>query len=138
MKSVLRRPLSLAIAAIAFSFTVSAPSAFADSLPGDLSRYVTMFDINKDGMISRVEVMKMAIEKFEKMSDKQGMIDSKRAAQFLLELQKSDGATPAPMFKDDMLMMVGKMFDKVDTGKKGMLDKKQFEQFLKDLMKSGG
>jgi Ca2+-binding EF-hand superfamily protein len=127
------------LAAATLALVVAAPAAFADGLPGDTSRYVTMFDINKDGMISRVEVMKMAIEKFEKMADKQGMVDSKRAAQFLLDLQKSDGALPAaPMFKDDMLKMIGAMFDKVDTSKKGMLDRKQFELFLKELMKSAG
>jgi hypothetical protein len=134
-RSVLRHALVAAMLGVA----ASATTVFADSLPGDINRYVTFYDVNKDGMISRVEMMKMAAEKLEKMAaSKDGMVDSKKAMAFLLELTKGDG-NPGPMMsKADVMKKVGEMFDKMDTKKAGMLDKKQFESFLKDLMKSAG
>jgi Ca2+-binding EF-hand superfamily protein len=112
--------------------------AHAGNLPGDINRYVTFYDVNKDGMVSRVEMMKMAAEKFDKMADKNGMLDSKKAMEFLLELTKGDGNPVYMMSKADMLKKVGEMFDKFDSSKAGMLNKKQFESFLLDLMKSAG
>ncbi len=114
--------------------------AFADLTPADLARNVTFYDVNKDGTITRTEWMKMAAEKLEKMAPKNGMMDSRQAMLFLLELQKTDGGTSAPvmMSKDDVLKKAVAMFDKMDTKKAGMLDKKQFEQFLKELEKSAG
>jgi Ca2+-binding EF-hand superfamily protein len=114
--------------------------AFADLTPADLARNVTFYDVNKDGMITRVEWMKMAADKLDKMPTKAGMVDSRQAMFFLLELQKSDGGTAAPtmMSKDDVLKKAAAMFDKMDGKKAGMLDKKQFEQFLRDLEKSAG
>jgi Ca2+-binding EF-hand superfamily protein len=114
--------------------------AFADLTPADIARNVTFYDVNKDGMITRVEWMKMAAEKLDKMPAKGGMMDSRQAMLFLLELKKSDGGTaePAMMSRDDVLKKAAAMFDKMDTKKAGMLDKKQFELFLKDLEKSAG
>ena len=116
-------------------------TAFADSLPGDINRYITFYDVNKDGMVSRVEMMKMAAEKIDKMADKNGMVDSKKAMAFLLELTRGDG-NPVPssqmLSKADMMKKLGEMFDKYDNTKAGMLNKKQFESFLLDLMKSSG
>jgi hypothetical protein len=114
--------------------------AFADLTPADLARNITFYDVNKDGTITRTEWMKMAAEKLEKMGTKGGMVDSRQAMLFLLELQRTDGGTAAPtmMSKDDVLKKAAAMFDKMDTKKAGMLDKKQFEQFLKDLEKSAG
>ena len=40
--------------------------------------------------------------------------------------------------KAEMMKMVEKMFDKVDTKKQGKLDKAQAEAFLRELMKGGG
>lgn len=114
--------------------------AFADLTPADVARNVTYYDVNKDGMISRTEWMKMAVERLTKMANKDGMVDSKKAMAFLLELQKGDfnNATGAMMSKDDIMKKVAAMFDKMDTKKAGMLDKKQFEIFLNDLAKSAG
>jgi Ca2+-binding EF-hand superfamily protein len=114
--------------------------AFADLTPADLARNITFYDVNKDGTITRTEWMKMAAEKLEKMAPKGGMMDSRQAMLFLLELQKTDGGTSAPvmMSKEDVLKKAAAMFDKMDTKKAGMLDKKQFEQFLKELEKSAG
>jgi Ca2+-binding EF-hand superfamily protein len=137
MKSTSRTYKLLTAAMLGFA-AVSSSAAFADSLPGDINRYVTFYDINKDGMISRVEMLKMAEEKLDKMADKNGMVDSKKAMAFLLELTKGDGNPVEMMSKADMLKKIGVMFDKMDTSKKGMLNKAQFESFLKDLMKSAG
>jgi Ca2+-binding EF-hand superfamily protein len=111
--------------------------ALADLTPEDLNRNITFYDVNKDGMITRVEWMKMATERLDKMPAKGGMMDSRQAMLFLLELQKSDGGSVAPvmMSKADIMKKAGEMFDKMDTSKKGMLDRKQFELFLKELMK---
>ncbi|MEP7155121.1 MAG: hypothetical protein ABI905_05080 [Betaproteobacteria bacterium] len=137
-KSVLKAVVST----VAVSLTLmglSAP-AFADVTPEDISRFVTMYDVNKDGMLSRTEVMKRASDMFDKMDkSKKGMLDDKKAMAFLLELQKTDGYTPGRMMsKADMMKKMEMMFDKVDTGKKGMLDKKQAEIFFRELMKSDG
>ena len=114
--------------------------AFADLTPADLARNVTFYDVNKDGMISRTEWMKMATERLTKMANKDGMVDSKKAMAFLLELQKGDfsNATGSMMSTDDVMKKVAAMFDKMDSKKAGMLDKKQFEIFLNDLAKSAG
>ncbi len=117
-----------------------APIASADGLPGDLTRYITFYDVNKDGMISRVEFMKMAAEKMEKMkmANKDGMVNSKQAMQLLLDITKGDFNAGDLVSNDAFMKKIGAMFDKMDTKKAGMLDKKQFEQFLLDLMKSAG
>ena len=113
--------------------------AFADLTPADIAKNVTYYDVNKDGMISRTEWMKMAAERLDKMA-KAGMVDSKKAMAFLVELTKGDFAnsTGAMMSKADVMKKAGEMFDKMDTKKAGMLDKKQFEAFLADLMKPAG
>ena len=133
-KSVLNAVMgSVAVAMMGLSVP-----AFADVTQEDINRFVTMYDINKDGMISRVEVMKHAAEMFDKMDTaKKGMLDDKKAMAFLLELQKTDGYTGQMMSKADMMKKIEKMFDKMDTGKKGMLDKKQADAFVRDLMKAG-
>ena len=119
-------------------FALSMPS-FADVTQEDVERFVTRYNVNKDGMISRVEVMKRAAEMFDKMdTGKKGMLDDKKAMAFLLELKKSDGAPSGYMIsKADMMKKIETAFDKLDTAKKGMLDKKQTEYLLRELMKSG-
>ena len=134
MKSLSRLRTALVATMLGFATT----AAFADGLPGDIDRYVTFYDVNKDGMVSRVEMMKMAAEKINKMVDKNGMIDSKKAMAFLLELTKGDGNPVQMMSKADLMKKIGEMFDKMDNSKAGMLNKKQFEAFLLDLMKSSG
>lgn len=118
--------------------------AFADLTPADIARNVTFYDVNKDGQITRTEWMKMMAERLDKMANKDGMVDSKKAMAFLVELQKGDFNTPpgAPMMsKADAMKKAEMMFDKADMadGKKdGMLTKKQFEAFLAELTKSVG
>ena len=112
--------------------------AFAEATEADINRFVEMCDTNKDGMLSKAEVMKRAADMFDKMdTGKKGMMDDKQFMAFLLELQKTDGVVGQMMSKADLMKKIGNMFDKQDTSKKGMLDKKQAEAFLRELMISG-
>ncbi len=131
--------LKIFMSSIAVSMLGLAMPSFADVTQEDVERFVTMYDINKDGMISRVEVMKHAAEMFDKMdTGKKGMLEEKKAMAFLLELQKGDGAPNTFMIsKADMMKKIEMAFNKMDTDKKGMLNKKQAEAFLREVMKSG-
>jgi Ca2+-binding EF-hand superfamily protein len=125
---------------IAASLLAVSSLAFADLTPADLARNVTFYDVNKDGKISRTEWMKMAAERLDKMANKDGMVDSKKAMAFLVELTKGDFNTPAgaPMMsKADAMKKAEAMFTKM-ADKDGMMDAKQFQAFLKELMKTGG
>lgn len=130
--------LKLAFGSIAIVAAGLSAPVFADTSPEDANRFVKMYDTNKDGMVSKAELMKRAEEMLAKMpKDKAGMMDEKKALAFLLELQKSDGGLGRMMSKDDIMKKVSVAFDKMDTGKKGMINAKQAEQFLIELMKSG-
>ena len=131
--------LNALLGSLAVSMFALSMLSFADVTQADVERFVTKYDVNKDGMISRVEVMKRAAEMFDKMdTGKKGMLDDKKTMAFLLELQKSDGAPSGFMIsKADMMKKIETAFDKLDTAKKGMLDKKQTEYLLRELMKSG-
>lgn len=131
--------LKVLMGSIAVSMMGLATPSFADVTQEDVERFVTKYDINKDGMISRVEVMKRAAEMFDKMdTGKKGMLEEKKAMAFLLELQKSDGAPNTYMTsKADMMKKIEMAFDKMDAAKKGMLNMKQAEAFLREVMKSG-
>ncbi|MEQ1519567.1 MAG: hypothetical protein ABL931_24090 [Usitatibacteraceae bacterium] len=117
---------------------LSLPS-FADITQEDVERFVTRYDKNKDGMLSRVEFMARASEMLTKMdTSKKGMYDEKRAMEFLLELKKGDGAPSAYMTpKADLMKKIETAFDKIDAEKKQALNKKQTEALLIELMKSG-
>lgn len=136
MKKIITRVAGsvLAISMFGLSFP-----AFADISQEDINRFVTMYDINKDGMLSRVEMMKRAAEMLDKMdAGKKGMMDDKKAMAFLLELQKTDSYVAGSMMpKAEIMKRIETAFDKMDAAKKGMLDKKQVEALLKELMKSG-
>ena len=132
--------LKVALGSIAVSMMGLSMPAFADDVTqADVERFVTRYDINKDGMISRTEVMNRAAEMFDKMdTGKKGMLDDKKAMAFLLELQMDGSAKSGYMMsKADMMKKVEKAFDKLDAEKKGMLNKKQTEALLRELMKSG-
>ncbi len=132
--------LKILMGSIAVSILGLAMPSFADDMTqADFDRFVTRYGVNKDGMLSRVEVMKRAGDMFDKMdTDKKGMLDDKKAMAFLLELQKGDGGPSGYMIsKADMLKKIGTAFDKQDAEKKGMLSKKQSEALLRELMKSG-
>ena len=131
--------LNVLMGSIAISMMGMSMPSFADVTQEDVERFVTKYDTNKDGMISRVEVMKRAAEMFDKMdTSKKGMLDDKKAMAFLLELQKSDGGTSGYMVsKVDMMKKIETAFDKLDAAKKGMLNKIQTEALLRELRKSG-
>ena len=136
----MKKPLlNVLMGSIAISMIGMSMPSFADVMQEDVERFVTKYDTNKDGMISRVEVMKRAAEMFDKMdTGKKGMLDDKKAMAFLLELQKSDGGTSGYMVsKADMMKKIETAFDKLDAAKKGMLNKVQTEALLRELMKSG-
>ena len=132
--------LKIVIGSLAVSMMGLSSLSFADVTQADVERFVTKYDVNKDGMLSRVEVMKRASDMFDKMdTGKKGMMDDMLFMNFLLELKKSDGYTSSGRMisKADLMKKIETMFDKVDTGKKGMLDRKQAEHFLRELTKSG-
>ena len=89
----MQRTKTLAAALIAAAF-LAAPAAHAGNEARDLvyRDFVEHCDTDKDGMVSKAEMMKM----------------------------------------------VEKTFDRVDTRKAGKIDKRQVEAFLDELMKSGG
>jgi hypothetical protein len=131
--------LKVVMGSIAASLMGLSMPSFADVTQADVERFVTQCDTNKDGMVSRVEVLKRAAENFDKMdTSKKGMLDEKKAMAFLFELQKTDGGTSGYMVsKADMMKKIETAFDKLDAAKKGMLDMKQAEALLRELMKSG-
>ncbi len=130
--------LNVVMGSIAAAMMGLSISVFAEATDEDINRFVIACDTNKDGMISRAEVMKRATDMFDKMdTGKKGMMDDKQFMAFLLELKKTDGVTGQVMSKADLMKKIGSMFDKQDTSKKGMLDKKQAAAFLAELMKSG-
>jgi Ca2+-binding EF-hand superfamily protein len=123
---------------IATALVGAASPVFADSSQEDIQRFVKMCDENKDGMVSKAELMKRAEAMLTKMpTDKAGMVDSKKAMAFIMELQKSDGGLGYMTSKNDLMKKMEMMFDKYDESKAGMLNKKHFEAFLSELMKSG-
>lgn len=136
MKKIITRVAGSVLAISMFGLSIP---AFADISQEDINRFVTMYDINKDGMLSRVEMMKRAAEMLDKMdAGKKGMMDDKKAMAFLLELQKTDSYVAGSMMpKAEIMKKIETAFDKMDAAKKGMLDKKQVEALLKELMKSG-
>lgn len=131
--------LKILMSSIAFSMLGLSLPALADVTQADVERFVTKYDTNKDGMLSRVEFMKRAGDMFDKMdTGKKGMLDDKKAMAFLLELQMGDGAPSGYMVsKADMMKKMQTAFDKLDAEKKGMLNMKQAETLLRELMRSG-
>ena len=109
------------------------------SVFGFTMRFVKMCDENKDGMISKAEIMKRAESMLAKMpADKDGMVDSKKAMAFIMELQKSDGGLGYMTSKADFMKKMEMTFAKYDASKAGMLNKMQFEAFINELSKSSG
>ena len=139
MNKYLLKSISSAVI-VASVMAISLP-ALADSVE-DANRFVKMCDTDKDGMVSKAEVMKRAADMMKKMeADKSGMVDAKKTIALILELQRGDvtpSARPVMMSKADMMKKLETAFDKVDAKKAGMLDKKQAEAFLRELMKSDG
>ncbi len=75
------RSLTKAVALAAFSTAMMA-----------VHKFVKMCDTDKDGMVSKAEVMKMVDKMFDKHDTKKmGKLDKKQAEAFLMELMKGGG-----------------------------------------------
>jgi len=87
------RSLSKALALAAFSAAAMiAPAVHAAEETMDADRFVKMCDTDKDGMVSKAEMMKMVEKMFDKHdTKKQGKLDKKQAEAFLKELMKGGG-----------------------------------------------
>ena len=81
---------ALALAALSAA-VIAAPAALAgDDL--NPNHFVKMSDADKDGMVSKAEMMKMVEKMFDKHDKKRmGKLDPKQVEFFLQELMKSGG-----------------------------------------------
>lgn len=71
---------------------LTAPAAFAGREDEGADHFVQMCDTDKDGMVSKAEVMKQVEKMFDKHDTKKaGKIDKKQVEFFLKELMKSGG-----------------------------------------------
>ena len=130
--------MKLMLAASVIAVAGLSQPALADLNAEDISRFVKMCDNNKDGMISKDEVMKRATMAFDKMdAGKKGMADDKKTIAFLAELSKTDGSNGTMVSRADFMKRIEAAWAKADTGKKGMIDSKQAMLFLQALMQSG-
>ena len=77
---------ALAVAA-ALACTMGIPAAYADNDMRDAKHFVTMCDKDKDGMVSKAEVMAMVEKMFDKHDPKKsGKLDMKQVDTFLKDL----------------------------------------------------
>ena len=84
-------PKALAAAAIA-ACALSIPAVQAAGDDPNASYFVKMCDTDKDGMVSKEEVMKMVEKMFDKHDTKKmGKLDKKQAEDFLKDLLKGSG-----------------------------------------------
>jgi Ca2+-binding EF-hand superfamily protein len=85
----LKKTLLAATLAAAFA---AAPAAYAGKEDEDFDKFVKMCDTDKDGMVSKAEVMKMVEKMYDKYDTKKaGKIDKKQAETFWKELMKGGG-----------------------------------------------
>jgi len=81
----------IAVAAMAAA-VASAPAVLAAGDDMNADKFVKMCDADKDGMVSKAEVMKAVEKMFDKHDTKKmGKLDKKQAEQFLAELMKGGG-----------------------------------------------
>ena len=89
------RNLTKALGIAALSVAFAATPALAQQSKGetmDADHFVKMCDTDKDGMVSKAEMMKMVEKAWAKAdSKKTGKIDKNQAELFLKELMKSGG-----------------------------------------------
>ena len=87
------RSLTKALTIAALSAGVmAAPAAFAAGEAMDADHFVKMCDADKDGMVSKAEMMKMVEKIWEKTDKKKmGKIDKAQVEFFLKELMKGGG-----------------------------------------------
>jgi Ca2+-binding EF-hand superfamily protein len=80
------------VAAAMAAAIAGAPAAFAAKEDESADKFVKMCDTDKDGMVSKAEVMKAVEKMFDKHDTKKmGMLDKKQAEKFLAELMKGGG-----------------------------------------------
>lgn len=80
------------LALIAMSTAIAAAPAYAAEEALNADKFVTMCDADKDGMVSKAEMMKMVEKMFDKHdTKKQGKLDKQQAEAFLKELMKGGG-----------------------------------------------
>ena len=79
------------LAATAIACTMALPAAQAgDSSQMDINKFVTMCDKDKDGMVSKAEMMKVMEQMFDKHdSKKAGKLDKKAVEALLKEITQS-------------------------------------------------
>ena len=83
------RTLTRAFAAATLGVALAAAPAFARE-DMDANQFVKMCDTNKDGTVSKAEVMKHVEKMFDKAdTQKTGKLDKKQVETFLRELMKS-------------------------------------------------
>ena len=89
------RNLTKALGIAALSFAVISAPALAQQSKGetmDADHFVKMCDTDKDGMVSKAEMMKMVEKAWSKAdSKKAGKIDKASVEAFLKELMKGGG-----------------------------------------------
>ena len=123
-------------------FGLASPVFAQEASAADISRFIKMTDMNKDGMVSKDEMMARVKAALTASTNKAGMVDSKSFMDFLLDIKKSDNAaTPAApsvmMAKADMMKKIETAFSKADAAKKQMIDQAQVKMFLAELLRSG-
>ena len=80
----------LAITAMAAAFCAAPLAQAGDDINADA--FVKMCDVDKDGMVSKAEVMKMVEKMYDKQDTKKmGKLDKKQVEAFLKELMKGGG-----------------------------------------------
>ena len=86
------RTFAKAAAAAALLASTMGLPAYADNDKMDTNKFVTNCDADKDGMVSKAEVMKMVEKSFDKADKKKtGKLDKKQAEEFLKMLMQSGG-----------------------------------------------
>ena len=85
------RTLVKALAAVVvLASTMGLPAYAGDNM--DAKQFITNCDADKDGMVSKAEMMKMMEKMFDKHDTKRaGKLDKKQVEAFLKELMKSGG-----------------------------------------------
>ena len=78
--------------AAALACTMAMPAMAGDVSKADADKFVTMCDKDKDGMMSKQEMMQMVEKMFDKHDTKKmGKLDKKQAEDFLKDLLKGSG-----------------------------------------------
>ena len=86
------RSLTHVLAAAAMATALGSTAVLAAKEDENADKFVKMCDTDKDGMVSKEEVMKMVEKMFDKHDTKKmGKLDKKQADQFLKELMRGGG-----------------------------------------------